>query len=161
MKSQLDASSVRLWLSESVAPPPELPIRPMHGRGLMHRIVRARSQLHHAAFDERQLSYASTGTRFANRRQRLQHDVALLVADGLVALRDSGFSATPKGHEFVGELSSLYASQFRASVRVIHSQFKRLSDTQLAKASREWLQSPSLILDLYGSSEFEQVGANG
>ncbi|MFS0733843.1 ABC-three component system middle component 2 [Microbacterium sp. 1P10UB] len=112
-----------------------------------------RARLHRAAFDEHQLSYASTGSRFANRRRRLQHDVALLVAYGLVSPRGGGYGITEAGERFVGSLTALYADQYRESVRVVHTRFKRLSDTQLANAARHWLQTPSLLLDLYGTTE--------
>jgi hypothetical protein len=115
--------------------------------------VSERARLHRAAFDEHQLSYASTGSRFANRRRRLQHDLALLVAYGLVAPRAGGYGITKAGGQFVGSFTALYADQYRESVRVVHTRFKRLSDTQLANAARQWLQTPSLLLDLYGISE--------
>lgn len=115
--------------------------------------VSERARLHRASFDERQLSYASTGSRFANRRRQLQHDFALLIAYGLAAPRGGGYGVTGRGTTFVGALSALYADQYRESVRVVHTRLKRLSDTQLADSARKWLQTPSLLLDLYGSSD--------
>lgn len=112
-----------------------------------------RARLHRAAFDERQLSYASTGSRFANRRRRLQHDVAILVAYNLAERRDEGYGLTNRGAEFVDALAALYADQYRASVQVVHERLRKLSDSKLAVAAREWLKMPSLILDLYGSTE--------
>jgi len=115
--------------------------------------VSERARLHRAAFDERQLSYASTGSRFANRRRRLQHDFGLLIAYGLAAPRGGGYGIAERGTTFVGGLSALYADQYRESVRVVHTRLKRLSDTQLANAARQWLQTPSLLLDLYGNPD--------
>jgi len=115
--------------------------------------ISERARLHRAAFDERQLSYASTGSRFANRRRRLQHDFALLIAYGLATPRGGGYAIAERGTDFVAELTALYAEQYRESVRVVHTRLKRLSDTQLAIAARRWLQTPSLLLDLYGDSE--------
>jgi hypothetical protein len=112
-----------------------------------------RARLHRAAFDERQLSYASTGSRFANRRQRLQHDFAILIGYGLAAPRAGGYGVTDRGTAFVGALTALYADQYRESVRVVHTRLKRLSDAQLANSARGWLKTPSLLLDLYGSSD--------
>ena len=109
------------------------------------------ARLHHASFDERQLSYASTGSRFANRRKRLQHDVALLVSYGLAGPRGGGYGTTARGEQFVASLSALYVDQYRESVRVVHDRLRRLSDPQLAQASKRWLTTPSLLLDLYGS----------
>jgi hypothetical protein len=111
------------------------------------------AQLHRASFDERQLSYASTGSRFANRRRRLQHDVALLVAYGLAGPRAGGYGITSRGTAFVDSLAALYVDQYRESVQVVHGRLRQLSDTQLALAARRWLTTPSLLLDLYGSAE--------
>jgi hypothetical protein len=111
------------------------------------------AQLHRASFDERQLSYASTGSRFANRRKRLQHDVALLVAYDLVGPRGGGYGITPSGQQFVDSLAALYVDQYRDSIRVVHSRLRQLSDAQLARAAQQWLTTPSLLLDLYGSAE--------
>lgn len=112
-----------------------------------------RARLHRAAFDERQLSYASTGSRFANRRRRLQHDVAILVAYNLAVRREEGYGLTERGADFVESLAALYADQYRASVQVVHERLKKLSDSKLAEAARGWLKTPSLILDLYGAAE--------
>ncbi len=112
-----------------------------------------RARLHRAAFDERQLSYASTGSRFANRRRRLQHDVAILVAYNLAERREEGYGITERGAGFVEALAALYADQYRASVQVVHERLRKLSDSKLAEAARGWLKTPSLILDLYGAAE--------
>jgi hypothetical protein len=113
------------------------------------------AQLHHASFDERQLSYASTGSRFANRRKRLQHDVALLVAYRLAGPRAGGYGITADGVQFVSSLTALYVDQYRESVRVVHTRLRRLSGPQLAHASKRWLTTPTLLLDLYGSTDSE------
>lgn len=112
--------------------------------------TRDRARLHRASFSEEQLSYASTGSRFANRRQRLQHDLALLVAYGLAAPRNSGYGATEQGTAVSDAFSALYADHYRESVRVVHQHLKKLSDPQLATSARKWLRTPSLLLDLYG-----------
>lgn len=112
-----------------------------------------RARLHRAAFDERQLSYASTGSRFANRRRRLQHDVAILVAYNLAERRDEGYGLSERGAEFVEALAALYADQYQTSVQVVHERLRKLSDSKLAESARGWLKTPSLILDLYGAAE--------
>jgi hypothetical protein len=112
--------------------------------------IRDRARLHRASFDECQLSYASTGSRFANRRQRLQHDLALLVAYGLVAPRGGGYGSTERGAQVAQRFSALYADQYRESVRVVHNHLRKMSDAQLAANARSWLRTPSLVLDLYG-----------
>jgi hypothetical protein len=115
--------------------------------------LRDRARLHRAAFDERQLTYASTGSRFANRRKRLQHDFALLVAYGLAERRADGYSQTGRGAQFVEGLTALYVDQYRESVNVVHARLKSLTPTALARQARDWLQTPSLVLDMYGAAE--------
>lgn len=115
--------------------------------------VVTRARLRHAAFTEHQLSYASTGSRFANRRRRLQSDLARVVAFGLVEARATGWGATQLGTRISRGLASLYAEQFRVSATVVHDQLKRLSDAQLNKQAKDWLRTPSLLLDLYGAGE--------
>ncbi|CAN7379941.1 hypothetical protein LJR044_002307 [Microbacterium foliorum] len=122
--------------------------------------VRDRARLHRASFDESQLSYASTGSRFANRRQRLQHDLSLLVAYDLVVPRGGGFGSTERGAEIADRFSALYADQYRESVRVVHQHLKRLSEPQLAASARRWLRTPSLVLDLYGVSAGDPDGSD-
>lgn len=114
---------------------------------------RERARLHRAAFDERQLAYASSGSRFANRRKRLQHDFALLVTYGLAERRADGYGQTTRGAEFVAGLTALYVDQYRESVSVVHARLTSLSDTALSRQAREWLRSPSLVLDMYGAAE--------
>lgn len=119
--------------------------------------LEARANLHIAGFDERQLSYAATGQRFANRRRRLQHDIALLVAYGLATLRAGGWSLTPLGLDTAEQLTALYAEQYRASVNLIVKRLARLTtDTALSRQAREWLREPALILDLYGATSSEE-----
>lgn len=115
--------------------------------------VRIRAELHSAGFDERQLSYASAGPRFANRRHRLQHDVSILLAYGLVSLGGDGYVLTPVGRTLARQLLSLYASQYRVAVRFVQARFKRLSDAALTQQARTMLRHPALLLDLYGSPE--------
>ncbi|WP_235736810.1 hypothetical protein [Nocardioides alcanivorans] len=120
--------------------------------------ARDRARLHQAAFDERQLTYASSGSRFANRRKRLQHDCALLVAYGLGERLADGYAQTDRGAEFVEGLTALYVDQYRESVTVVHARLKSLSAPALARKAREWLSTPSLVLDLYGSTEQPDPG---
>ena len=112
-----------------------------------------RARLHLAGFDERPLNYASTGSRFANRRKKLQHDVAFLISYGLVEPHRSGYVLTSHGRDLAHSFNALYADQYRESVALIHERFRRLSNYQLMEAAREWLSEPSLLLDLYGTVE--------
>lgn len=115
------------------------------------------ARLHLAGFDERQLSYAATGQRFANRRRRLQHDVALLVAYDLAEPRSGGWGLTARGLHTAEQLTALYADQYMASVRVVVARLIRLTDTALARQARGWLREPGLVLDLYGASDSEDM----
>jgi hypothetical protein len=117
---------------------------------------KGRAILHLAGFDERQLSYTSTGPRFANRRQRLQHDLALLVAYELVSPRSDGWGLTSRGSDLCSELTALYAQQYRTSVGLVVTQLKKLSDAALAREAARWLRSPTLILDLYGAPSSDE-----
>src|SRR5699024_2770792 len=72
-----------------------------------------RLDLEMAGFSPEQLSYASTGQRFVSRRQRLQHDLSLLVSRDLVAFGEGGFVATGTGTELATRLNSVYADAYR------------------------------------------------
>jgi hypothetical protein len=116
----------------------------------------ARAQLHLAGFDERQLSYTATGQRFANRRRRLQHDMALLVAYDLATLRPGGWTLTARGLDTAQQFTALYAEQYMTSVRLVVRRLARFgSDATLAKQALQWLREPRLILDLYGATDAE------
>jgi hypothetical protein len=121
--------------------------------------VEARTRLHLAGFDERQLSYAATGQRFANRRRRLQHDVALLLAYDLAESRAGGWGLTSLGVHTAEQLTALYADQYVISVGIVVARLTRLSDPALARAARGWLREPQLLLDLYGVSDIDDPAA--
>lgn len=118
-----------------------------------------RAQLHLAGFDERQLSYAATGPRFANRRRRLQHDVALLVAYDLGQLQADGWILTTRGATVADQLTALYAQQYMTGAEVVVRHLFRLSDTALARQAGQMLRNPGLLLDLYGSADDEEYPA--
>jgi hypothetical protein len=120
-----------------------------------------RARLHLAGFDERLLSYAATGQRFANRRRRLQHDMALLVAYGLATLGGVGWHLTALGMQTAQQMTALYAQQYRIGVGLIVQRLARLNnDTALARQARLWLREPSLILDLYGATHGDEPDAD-
>lgn len=115
-----------------------------------------RAQLHLAGFDERQLSYASTGPRFANRRRRLQHDVALLVAYDIGRLDADGWVLTARGVTVAEQLTALYAQQYTTGAEMVVRYLSRLSDTALAMQAGRWLRNPGLLLDLYGAADDDE-----
>ncbi|MFJ2727782.1 ABC-three component system middle component 2 [Streptomyces collinus] len=108
-----------------------------------------------AGFAAKPITYASPGQRFATRRSRIQHDLALLVSYELakVQVRDGfrTFVITPKGTAAAQELRSLYADSYRNSAEVIGSRLKRLSDKKLQENCRTWLRADPALLDLYGN----------
>ncbi len=122
--------------------------------------VEERAQLHLVGFDERQLSYASTGPRFANRRRRLQHDVALLIAYDLARLGAYGWVLTPRGADVADQLTALYAQQYMTAAELVVRHLSRLSETALATQAGQWLRNPGLLLDLYGAGDDEELSVS-
>jgi hypothetical protein len=107
-----------------------------------------------AGFSERNLDYQSAPQRFANRRARLQHDLNLLVAYGLVELkvdrrRSLGFVLTDSGHAIASSFRSLYADQYRRSAVLVIGRLKMLSDLRLRERAHTWLRAEGLLMDLY------------
>ncbi len=107
-----------------------------------------RLALEMAGFSPVQLSYASTGQRFASRRQRLQHDLALLISRDLVRIGESGFQTTDLGAELAGALNSIYADAYRTSAGIVLRRLWSLSATGLDRAARQWLGKSWLLIDL-------------
>lgn len=102
---------------------------------------RDRKRLLMAGFDGRALSYASPAHRFTTRRERLQHDLALLVAYGLVAPtvdKSVLYAATAEGVELAGKFSAVYARSYRLSAEILLGRLRRLSDTRLREAVKTW-----------------------
>lgn len=109
-----------------------------------------------AGFSEDQLSYASTGQRWVSRRQRLQHDLALLVAYGLVSLRDGSIALTDRGTELAEDMSTIYADAYRTSANVVVRRLAQLSsDARLRDKVQEWLGASWLDVDLFDDVTLE------
>lgn len=107
-----------------------------------------RLDLEMAGFSPVQLSYASTGQRFASRRQRLQHDLSLLVSRNLVAFGEDGFVATGAGAELATRLNSLYADAYRTAAKIVLRRLAPMSNKALEAAARTWLGESWLLIDL-------------
>lgn len=107
-----------------------------------------RLDLEMAGFSPVQLSYASTGQRFASRRQRLQHDLALLVSRDLVAFGEDGFVATGAGTKLVSRLNSVYADAYRTAAKIVLRRLTAMSSKTLEDAARRWLGESWLLIDL-------------
>lgn len=107
-----------------------------------------RLALEMAGFSPMQLSYASSGQRFASRRQRLQHDLALLVSRDLVRVGAKGYETTPAGTELTQSLSSIYADSYGVSASIVLRRLSSLSAAALERAARGWLGESWLLIDL-------------
>lgn len=100
-----------------------------------------RKRLLMAGFDGRALSYASPAHRFTTRRERLQHDLALLVAYGLAAPtvdRSVLYAVTPAGVELASRFTAVYARSYRLSADIVVRRLRRLSDQKLRKQVHAW-----------------------
>jgi len=106
-----------------------------------------------AGFDSRNLSYQSSAQRFSSRRERLQHDLAVLLAYGLVSAgaeaRRVAYRLTDAGRQHAQELRSLYAQAYRRSAELVARELNRLSDRALQERTREWLRADELLIDLF------------
>ncbi|MFM1724428.1 MULTISPECIES: hypothetical protein [Rhodococcus] len=107
-----------------------------------------RATIELAGFSRIQLGYASSGQRFLSRRRRLRHDLAHLVALGLVTLGSTGYLITERGAELVGQFRSIYADAYRQSAEIILRRLVPLSGTRLEAKAEEWLGHSWLLVDL-------------
>lgn len=110
--------------------------------------VNDRRELTVAGFSKTQLSYASTGARFASRRQRVQVDLAQLVAFGLVSISGAHYSATELGMSVAERMHSAYADAYRTSAGIILRRLHALPMGRLQSAAEQWLGQSWLLLDL-------------
>lgn len=101
-----------------------------------------------AGFTPTQLSYASSGQRFASRRRRLQHDVAVLISLGLVELSADGYRETGTGAEVAAQLNSVYADAYRTSADVVLRRLSPMSNRALDANVNRWLGESWLLIDL-------------
>jgi hypothetical protein len=117
----------------------------------------ARRELALAGFDSQSLSYQSSSQRFTSRRERLQHDLALLLAYGLVATSVDDtkvtYSITPSGVDRAQGFRAIYARAYRRSAGMIIRRLRSLSDGQLHSRAREWLRAESLLIDILDVGE--------
>lgn len=113
-----------------------------------------------AGFDATNLSYQSSGQRFANNRARLQFDLAVLTARGLVSLevrdRRVTYSSTPTGTAVGASLRSMYADSYRRSAAIVFDRLRRMSDAALRREAKSWLRADALMIDLYDPDTIAQ-----
>lgn len=105
-----------------------------------------------AGFDAQTLSYHSASQRFSNRRGRLQHDLAQLLARGLIRTHIDGkrvvYELTSAGEELAGTFSSVYAQAYLLSARLITKALNRLGPRQLRDSTARMLDAQSFLVDL-------------
>jgi hypothetical protein len=105
---------------------------------------REASLLRLAGFDPQVLSYASSSQRFTSRRERLQHDLALLVAYGCCQVNNQGGSLTyaisPAGRTLGAQFTATYATSFSTAAAIVVRQLRRLSDKALRDQTAQWLR---------------------
>jgi hypothetical protein len=111
-----------------------------------------RLQFSLAGFDSQILSYASSAQRFANRRRRLEGDLARLTSLGLASPSTSArrveWALEEAGREMASGFTAMYASAYLASARVVVRRLHSLSDRRLRERSAEWLKARDFLLDL-------------
>ena len=105
-----------------------------------------------AGFDPATLSYHSASQRFSNRRARLQHDLAGLLARGLIVARADGkrvvYDLTDSGRDLAGAFSSVYAQAYRKSAHLVTRTLNRLGPKQLRESTERMLNSEAFLVDL-------------
>ncbi|MCX4587044.1 ABC-three component system middle component 2 [Streptomyces sp. NBC_01481] len=105
---------------------------------------REASLLRLAGFDPQVLAYASSSQRFTSRRERIQHDLALLVAYGCCQVHNHkgslAYSITVAGHELGGQFTATYATSFSTAAGIVVRRLRRLSDRGLREQTARWLR---------------------
>jgi hypothetical protein len=112
-----------------------------------------------AGFDPDTFSYHSSSQRFANRRARMQHDLAHMLALGLVEPTVDAsrvvYRLTGAGDALAVEFSSSYADGYRVSARLVVRELNRLSDRRLRDRITEVLEARPFVIDLYREPELD------
>jgi hypothetical protein len=116
-----------------------------------------RRQLLLAGFNPGTFSYHSASQRFANRRARMQHDLAHLLALGLVeAHADASrvvYQLTDDGQEAAAKFNSSYADSYRIGAGLVVRKLNRLGQRAFQTEVAKLLQAESFVIDLYAPEE--------
>jgi len=117
---------------------------------------RQRRDLLIAGFDPRSFSYHSSSQRFTNRRARMQHDLAHLLARGVIAAQRDGtrvvFVLTDRGTALASQFVSSYADAYRVSARLVARELNRSSDTNLRERIAQVVEARPFVIDLYSET---------
>lgn len=109
--------------------------------------ARDRITLRLAGFTDRQLTYGTVGHRFVTRRERIQHDLSLLVARGLAQVLTDRYAITPLGAEFVDSLTTVYAEAYRTAAVIVCKRFGPLSEKKLRDKAEKLIGTSWLLID--------------
>ncbi|WP_030396796.1 ABC-three component system middle component 2 [Kitasatospora purpeofusca] len=97
-----------------------------------------------AGFDPQVLAYASSSQRFTSRRERIQHDLALLVAYGCCEVRNHekalSYAITDTGRTLSSHFTATYATSFSTAASIVVRRLRRLSDKALRDQTTQWLR---------------------
>ncbi len=100
-----------------------------------------------AGFTDGQVTYGSIGHRFTTRRERIRHDLALLVGRGLAQVLADRYAVTPAGAEFANELRTVHADAYRSAARIVFKRFNGLSEARLRTKAEKLLGKHWLLID--------------
>ncbi|MFJ1793112.1 ABC-three component system middle component 2 [Kitasatospora griseola] len=97
-----------------------------------------------AGFDPQVLAYASSSQRFTSRRERIQHDLSLLVAYGCCEVRNHekalSYAITETGRTLSTRFTATYAAAFSTAANIVIRRLRRLSDKALREQATQWLR---------------------
>jgi hypothetical protein len=114
-----------------------------------------------AGFDPATFSYHSSSQRFTNRRERMQHDLAQLMARGLIDAAPDGsrvvYSLTGLAEQLAEQFESSYADGYRVSARLVANALNRLSDRALRTRVADVLQANAFMIDVYGDNDAQPM----
>jgi hypothetical protein len=112
-----------------------------------------RRELILAGFDPRSFSYHSSSQRFTNRRARIQHDLAHLLARGLVRVANENsrvvYALTAAGEALAARFASTYADGYRTSARLVARALNKLADGPLRERIAVLLEARPFVINLY------------
>ncbi|GAB3946954.1 hypothetical protein [Micromonospora vulcania] len=105
-----------------------------------------RFELLMAGFDDRALSYASAAQRFATRRERLKHDLALLLAYDLATTSVRGlvlYRLTDLGVDMAMRFTAMYARSYTTAATIVVRRLRKIRPGPLRERVTEWTRQPS------------------
>ena len=112
-------------------------------------------------FTDGQVTYGSIGHRFTTRRERIRHDLALLVSRGLVQVLSDRYAITPEGAEFANELQTFYAEAYRCAARIVFKRFNGLSEKRLRLKAEKLIGKHWLLIDFLADVANEDATIGG